>query len=296
MGIPGLSPISGLIRLVEQQLTLAALGAEGIAKAFIGSDSQRPVLFFVRGTGASGKVLNPIHALLYDAIRLLTGLEVVDVRLEGNGLKRPRANNEQALGYICKRHEAEPDRPVLLAGWSRGADVAIQGANQFSFVQGVILIVPCTNGSRLSHPRIPGSLGEYGLEHETTLANRKQVEQWVGSVTPVPGLLLWSPMDLLIWPPKQACIEDAGNIRNVRLGWLSNHFNAPFMPAALIEIAKFIGEVLANPEEEWLPLEGSCEQRRRRGALQAADGEGGLEAHQGRQRQRKIVSPAARAA
>jgi hypothetical protein len=171
----------------------------------------------------------------------------------------------------------------------------VHAVNQFDFVRGVVLIVPCSKGSRLSCRWIPGSLGEYGISHETTMANGEQIQQWLQTAA-VPGLVLWAPVDLLIWPPQQACIEGADHVCNVRLGWLSNHFNAPFTPTALVEIAKFVTNVLARPDEVSVPLEGSCEQRRRRGIPPTIEGEPGPSTHHGRKRQFPPVATGMQAA
>jgi dienelactone hydrolase len=263
MKIPVVHQLSGTLQPLQRQVLSTALGVNGISDElpFDTSDPQRPVLHFVRGTGASTHALDLYHQVLFHEVELLTGVEVNDIRLVHNGLRCRQNNLEEALREIEAHHRREPERRVVTAGWSQGANVAIEAPICFPWVLGVIAFAPCLQGSRLSHPRIPGALGEYGPDHPTTRASRERVAQWIGSATAVPVLLFWSGLDLLNWPARAACIEGA---RNVQLKWMWNHFNAPFAPEAMAGSYRFLAELLATPQNQPVPkLTTACGSRRR---------------------------------
>lgn len=207
-------------------------------------ETGRPLLFFVRGTLASvGFPLHISHLVLYEYIEVLTGVEVVDVRLVNNGLRDGTREMEAAFEFIEARHQAEPDRLCMIAGWSRGAIVAAEAAMEFPWLCGLFQYVPPNQGSWVSHPLIPGTLGEYGQQHPNIREYYRRLLVWLDSPQAVPMSILFAEDDFLIRPCRGACV-DHSQVRNVPIaGWLWNHGTLPFATVSMLELCMFIERV-----------------------------------------------------
>lgn len=206
-----------------------------------GSVGLRPMLFLLRGTGASwGVVADSYYHILHRTIEACVGVEVVDVRLEGNGLGRIEKAIAHAERYILKRHQEEPERLKLIAGQSQGAVIALEMAVRHDWLKGAIALVPPSHGTRICHRRLPGIFGDLAPDSRFIQDHGERVASWIGAMEGVTAMVIWSPLDGLIWSPRSACIPGA---LDIKLGPLWNHISAPFSPQALIAMRQFAHQI-----------------------------------------------------
>lgn len=206
-----------------------------------GSAERRPVLFLLRGTGGSwGLLADNYYRLLHRFIEAYAMVDVVDVRLDGNGLGRIEKALAQAERFILKRHQEEPERLKLIAGQSQGAVIALEMAMRHSWLKGVIGLVPPSHGTRLCHRKLPGVFGDLAPDSSFILEHGERVSSWVSEAHSVSAMVIWSPFDGLIWSPRSAQIA---GVRDVRLGLPWNHVSAPFSPQALSAMRQFVQHI-----------------------------------------------------